>query len=106
MLLFRLLQDRHAGFQTELFQSAAIAALNAFQGAGHVIGAGRVDGTFQLGAVLEVDLGILRPAQFQQGQTAEIKATRVLGMPVNGGREQLMCLQIVLREIGVNTVAV
>ena len=106
MFLFFLLQHGHACLKAEGFELRPVAALDAFQRPGDVVDAGWVHRAFELGALLEIALGFVRTAQFQQVQAAEVVGAGILRMAVDGLREKLMGLDVVPAEIGVYAVAV
>ena len=106
-----LLQQCHPGFEPELLDGGPVAALNPLQGPGHVNVAEQLAGLLQLRALLEVEFGILRPPHLHEGQAAEVIPTwilvyRIARKGIDGIAEKFMRLGVVLREIGVNTVAV
>ena len=100
-----LFEGGHAGVDAIVLQFEACRALHALQRLADVVESVDVP-ALQVGALAEVDRRVLRAAESQVGQPAEIEDARVFRAAFDRRRQPLVCLLRVAGKIGVNAAAI
>jgi len=93
-----IFQRSHARFHAVFLQDQAITALDSFERLGDAVDLVQI-GTFEIGPLLEILSRFRFTPQLEESQSAEVVTSRIVRPAFNGVCQVLMRLDVVSREV-------